>query len=69
MKKAPCIMSLLLTLLCGVFSVEARNGPPPPGIPPPPGLAIDQGILGMLIIGIATAYYVFIYKTTKKTSM
>lgn len=69
MKKAPYIIALLMTFLCGVFTVEARNGPPPPGVPPPPGLPIDQGVLVLLFMGIATAYYVFIYKTNRKTSM
>lgn len=69
MRKAPYNLALLMTLLCGVFSVEARNGPPPPGIPPPPGLPIDQGVLALLFVGIATAYYVFAHKSNRKTSM
>ena len=69
MKKAQYIIALLMTLLCGVYSVEARNGPPPPGIPPPPGLPIDQGVLVLFFIGIATAYYVFSHKSNRKTSM
>ncbi|MCX6183674.1 MAG: hypothetical protein NTX74_01215 [Flavobacterium sp.] len=69
MKKAPYTLALLMTLLCGVFSVEARNGPPPPGIPPPPGLPIDQGVWALFFIGIATAYYVFKHNSNRKTSM
>jgi hypothetical protein len=69
MKKAPYTFALLMTLLCGVFSVEARNGPPPPGIPPPPGLPIDQGILTLFIVGIATAFYFFRRNSHTKTSM
>jgi hypothetical protein len=69
MKNAPNNLALLMTLLCGVFSVEARNGPPPPGIPPPPGLPIDQGVLVLLFIGIATAYFVFTQQKNRKTSI
>jgi len=67
MKKAPYFLALLMTLLCGVFTVEARNGPPPPGIPPPPGLPIDQGVLILLFLGIAVGYYKFKYQKNKKT--
>ncbi|MGJ8759142.1 MAG: PID-CTERM protein-sorting domain-containing protein [Polaribacter sp.] len=39
-------------MLAFTYVISAQNVPPPAGPPPPPGLAIDGGLIFLIVSGI-----------------
>lgn len=65
------INSKLFFILFFVFgqNLLVLAGPPAPKPPTPPAVPIDQGILGLLIMGVFLGFYmVKKYSVTKKAS-
>jgi hypothetical protein len=72
MRIVPNPMISLAVVLFSVANCFADNEPPPPPPtgPTPIGLPIDSGILVLLVIGLAFAFFRFkISNTNKKTPM
>ncbi|QXP64364.1 MULTISPECIES: PID-CTERM protein-sorting domain-containing protein [unclassified Polaribacter] len=41
-----------IIMLAFTYVISAQNVPPPAGPPPPPGLAIDGGLIFLIVSGI-----------------
>ncbi len=49
------ISTFVALLVCNFL--QAANSPPPPTTPPPPGLPIDAGVIVLVFISVAFAFY------------